>query len=80
MENDRTILYDLDAIISVEFRVNSVQATQFCQWYIYVLGQFARLFFKKAQNKMRLAVQGDMADKLIIERVSAEKENLRLTI
>ena len=33
--------YNLDAIISVGYRVNSVRATQFRQWCTYVLRQFA---------------------------------------
>ncbi|MDR0782654.1 MAG: virulence RhuM family protein [Propionibacteriaceae bacterium] len=33
--------YNLDAIISVGYRVNSVRATQFCQWATSVLREFA---------------------------------------
>ena len=33
--------YNLDAIISVGYRVNSIRATQFRQWCTYVLRQFA---------------------------------------
>ncbi len=33
--------YNLDAIISVGYRVNSVRATQFRQWSTYILRQFA---------------------------------------
>lgn len=36
-----TLFYNLDAIISVGYRVNSVRATQFRQWATYVLRQFA---------------------------------------
>ena len=36
-----TRFYNLDAIISVGYRVNSVRATQFRQWCTYVLRQFA---------------------------------------
>ena len=36
-----TTFYNLDAIISVGYRVNSVRATQFRQWCTYVLRQFA---------------------------------------
>lgn len=39
--NRRTLFYNLDAIISVGYRVNSVRATQFRQWCTYVLRQFA---------------------------------------
>ncbi len=33
--------YNLDAVISVDYRVNSVRATQFRQWCTNVLRQFA---------------------------------------
>ena len=36
-----TLFYNLDAIISVGYRVNSIRATQFRQWCTYVLRQFA---------------------------------------
>ena len=36
-----TKLYNLDAIISVGYRVNSVRATQFRQWATHVLREFA---------------------------------------
>ena len=36
-----TNFYNLDAIISVGYRVNSVQATQFRQWATQVLREFA---------------------------------------
>ena len=34
-------LYNLDAIISVGYRVNSIRATQFRQWCTYVIRQFS---------------------------------------
>ena len=36
-----TMFYNLDAIISVGYRVNSIRATQFRQWCTYVIRQFA---------------------------------------
>ena len=36
-----TLFYNLDAIISVGYRVNSIRATQFRQWCTYVIRQFA---------------------------------------
>ena len=46
IEGDREIkrqldFYNLDAIISVGYRVNSTRATQFRQWCTFVLRQFA---------------------------------------
>ena len=39
--NRKLQFYNLDAIISVGYRVNSTRATQFRQWCTYVLRQFA---------------------------------------
>lgn len=39
--NREPMFYNLDAIISVGYRVNSIRATQFRQWCTYVLRQFA---------------------------------------
>ena len=36
-----TKFYNLDAIISVGYRVNSIRATQFRQWCTYVIRQFS---------------------------------------
>ena len=40
-KNYITKIYNLDGIISVGYRVNSIRATQFRQWCTYVLRQFA---------------------------------------
>ena len=40
-KNYQTMFYNLDSIISVGYRVNSVRATQFRQWCTFVLRQFA---------------------------------------
>lgn len=39
--NRSTKFYNLDAIISVGYRVNSIRATQFRQWCTYVIRQFS---------------------------------------
>ena len=47
--------YNLDAIISVGYRVNSVRATQFRQWATQVLRQYAlkiKIFKKKLDSTM----------------------------
>ena len=36
-----TLFYNLDAIISVGYRVNSLRATQFRQWGTYIIRQFS---------------------------------------
>ena len=40
-KNYMTQFYNLDAIISVGYRVNSIRATQFRQWATSVLREFA---------------------------------------
>lgn len=40
-KNYQTKFYNLDAIISVGYRVNSIRATQFRQWCTYVIRQFS---------------------------------------
>ncbi len=40
-KNYQTQFYNLDAVISVGYRVNSVRATQFRQWCTHILRQFA---------------------------------------
>ena len=46
--------YNLDAIISVGYRVNSVRATQFRQWATGVLRDFAVRSTPKARNRAAL--------------------------
>ena len=54
------MFYNLDAIISVGYRVNSVRATQFRQWCTFVLRQFAIrgyvLDHKRMENGVFLGV------------------------
>lgn len=57
--------YNLDAIISVGYRVNSVRATQFRQWATGILRDFA--------------IHGHTAPELIKLRANSEKENMGLT-
>ena len=40
-KNYMTKFYNLDAIISVGYRLNSIRATQFRQWCTYVIRQFS---------------------------------------
>ena len=39
--NREPMFYNLDAIISVGYRVSSIRATQFRQWCTYILRQYA---------------------------------------
>lgn len=58
-KNYNTTFYNLDAIISVGYRVNSTRATQFRQWCTFVLRQFA--------------IRGYVIDKKRMENGSFEK-------
>ena len=93
-KNYLTQFYNLDAIISVGYRVNSIRATQFRQWATSVLRQYAIcgyvidrkrmengtfLFFQRIQNKMHYAVHQHTAAELIVKRANADKEHMGLT-
>jgi hypothetical protein len=60
-----TAFYNLDAIIAVGFRVNSSRATQFRQWAIGILRDFA--------------IHGRTAAELIVERADSRKAQMGLT-
>ena len=55
--------YNLDAIISVSYRINSIHATQFRQWAIKVLKTFT--------------VQGYVLDKKCLENGQIFSESMR---
>ena len=71
-----TAFYNLDAIISVGYRVNSVRATQFRQWCTFVLRQFAIrgyvLDHKRMENGAFLGVD-------YFEHLLAEIREIRLS-
>lgn len=71
-----TQFYNLDAIISVGYRVNSVRATQFRQWCTFVLRQFAIrgyvLDHKRMENGAFLGVD-------YFEHLLAEIREIRLS-
>ena len=75
-KNYDTAFYNLDAIISVGYRVNSVRATQFRQWYTFVLRQFAIrgyvLDHKRMENGAFLGVD-------YFEHLLAEIREIRLS-
>jgi len=72
----QTMFYNLDAIISVGYRVNSVRATQFRQWCTFVLRQFAIrgyvLDHKRMENGAFLGVD-------YFEHLLAEIREIRLS-
>lgn len=71
-----TNFYNLDAIISVGYRVNSKRATQFRQWATYVLREFAIKGYvldkKRLENGSFLGVD-------YFERLLAEIREIRLS-
>ena len=75
-KNYNTTYYNLDAIISVGYRVNSVRATQFRQWCTFILRQFAIrgyvLDHKRMENGAFLGVD-------YFEHLLAEIREIRLS-
>lgn len=68
--------YNLDAIISVGYRVNSVRATQFRQWATGVLREFAIKGYVLDRKRME---NGAFLDKDYFERLLAEVREIRLS-
>lgn len=75
-KNYQTQHYNLDAIISVGYRVNSVRATQFRQWATQVLREFAIKGF--VLDKKRLE-NGAFLGEDYYERLLAEIREIRLS-
>jgi hypothetical protein len=72
----QTSFYNLDAIISVGYRVNSVRATQFRQWATQVLREFAIKGY--VLDKQRLE-NGTYLGEDYFERLLAEIREIRLS-
>lgn len=68
--------YNLDAIISVGYRVNSVRATQFRQWCTYVLRQFALRGYVIDKKRME---NGSFINEDYFEHLLAEIREIRLS-
>lgn len=68
--------YNLDAIISVGYRVNSVRATQFRQWCTYVLRQFAVRGYIIDKKRME---NGSFIDIDYFDHLLAEIREIRLS-
>ena len=75
-KNYDTTFYNLDAIISVGYRVNSVRATQFRQWCTYVLRQFAIRGYVLDQKRME---NGSFIGEDYFEHLLAEIREIRLS-
>ena len=71
-----TTFYNLDAIISVGYRANSVRATQFRQWCTYVLRQFAIRGYVIDKKRME---NGSFIGEDYFEHLLAEIREIRLS-
>lgn len=72
----QTELYNLDAIISVGYRVNSIRATQFRQWCTYVLRQFTIRGYVIDKKRME---NGSFIGEDYFEHLLAEIREIRLS-
>lgn len=71
-----TKYYNLDAVISVGYRANSVRATQFRQWCTYVLRQFAIRGYVIDKKRME---NGSFINEDYFEHLLAEIREIRLS-
>ncbi len=71
-----TLFYNLDAIISVGYRVNSIRATQFRQWCTSVLRQFAIRGYVIDKKRME---NGSFIGEDYFEHLLAEIREIRLS-
>jgi hypothetical protein len=72
----RTKLYNLDAIISVGYRVNSVRATQFRRWATQVLRKYTIEGYVLDKQRME---QGAFFDEDYFEHVLEDIREIRLS-
>ena len=71
-----TQFYNLDAVISVGYRVNSIRATQFRQWATSVLREFAIRGYVLDKKRME---NGSFLDEDYFEHLLAEIREIRLS-
>lgn len=74
--NRATMFYNLDAIISVGYRVNSKRATQFRQWATYILRQFAIRGYVIDKKRME---NGSFIGEDYFEHLLAEIREIRMS-
>lgn len=75
-KNYMTKFYNLDAIISVGYRVNSTRATQFRQWCTFILRQFAIRGYVIDKKRME---NGSFIGEDYFEHLLAEIREIRLS-
>lgn len=72
----QVVIYKLDAIIAVGYRVNSIRATQFRQWATNVLRQFAIRGYVLDKKRME---NGSFLSEDYFEHLLAEIREIRLS-
>ena len=72
----QTSFYNLDAIISVGYRVNSIRATQFRQWCTYVIRQFSLRGYIIDKKRME---NGAFIDVDYFEHLLSEIREIRMS-
>ena len=72
----QTSFYNLDAIISVGYRVNSIRATQFRQWCTYVIRQFSLRGYIIDKKRME---NGAYIDEDYFEHLLSEIREIRMS-
>lgn len=79
MQTIETNFYNLDAIISVGYRVNSIQATHFRQWATKVLDEYIRKGFVLDDDRLKQgkAVFGQDYFRELLERVRSIRTSER---
>ncbi len=75
-KNYMTMFYNLDAVISVGYRVNSIRATQFRQWATSVLRQYAIRGYVLDRKRME---NGTFLGEDYFEHLLAEIREIRLS-
>ncbi|MBR5465944.1 MAG: virulence RhuM family protein [Bacteroidaceae bacterium] len=71
-----TVFYNLDAVISVGYRVNSIRATQFRQWATSILREFAIRGYVLDKKRME---NGSFLGEDYFEHLLAEIREIRLS-
>lgn len=72
----QTKFYNLDAIISVGYRVNSIRATQFRQWCTYVIRQFSLRGYIMDKKRME---NGSFIGEDYFEHLLSEIREIRMS-
>ena len=79
IQHKETGFYNLDAIISVGYRVNSIQATRFRQWATKVLNEYIRKGFALNDDRLKqgTAVFGKDYFRELLERIRSIRASER---